>query len=221
MDNFVRIRRSYQSRIRWEDIAQQIAAGNDGYLSVGDSVSCTLKDGTEVVLDVLALNPYEPDSVAFGIHDIYWKKPWNERDSNAGGWHDSKIRQDCNNGDIYNLFPDDLVSMITPRKIVQNIRGRTFESLDKFWLLSYTEVFGTDRGTDQTGDVNDIQFEFFKDKRNRIKFMDGEVCRYSLRSPGVGGTTHFWRVSNGGNVGSYYAGGSFGVCPCFIISKQS
>ena len=55
MDNFVQIQRSYQSRSRWEDIAKQIAAGNDGYLNVGDSISCKLKDGADIVIDVLAL----------------------------------------------------------------------------------------------------------------------------------------------------------------------
>lgn len=220
MTNFVQINRSYQARSRWEDIAKQIAAGNDGYLNVGDSVSCTLKNGTEVVFDVLALNPYEPDSVAFGIRDIHWRKPWNERNTNAGGWHDTKIRQNLNSGEIFNLFPDDLVEMITPRKIVQRISGRTYESLDKFWLLSYTEVFGTDRGTDQTGDVGDVQFDFFKTKKNRVKFLNGEPYYHALRSPNVGNSTYFWYVDTGGYCNYYYASNSGGVCPCFIISKK-
>ena len=219
MANFVQINRSYQARSRWEDIAKQIAAGNDGYLNVGDSVSCTLKNGTEVVFDVLALNPYEPDSVAFGIRDIHWRKPWNDRNTNAGGWHDTKIRQNLNSGEIFNLFPDDLVEMITPRKIVQRIGGRTYESLDKFWLLSYTEVFGTDRGTDQTGDVGDVQFDFFKIKRNRVKFFRDEPYYYALRSPYVANTTNFWNVSSYGSMGGSYASNSYGVCPCFSISK--
>ena len=221
MANFVQINRSYQARSRWEDIAKQIAAGNDGYLNVGDSVSCTLKNGTEVVFDVLALNPYEPDSVAFGIRDIHWRKPWNDRNTNAGGWHDTKIRQNLNSGEIFNLFPDDLVEMITPRKIVQRIGGRTYESLDKFWLLSYTEVFGTDRGTDQTGDVGDVQFDFFKTKKNRVKFLNGEPYYHALRSPLVGYSTNFWYVhANGYCSSSYGASNSYGVCPCFIISKK-
>lgn len=220
MANFVQINRSYQAKSRWEDIAQQIAAGNDGYLNVGDSVSCTLKNGTEVVFDVLALNPYEPDSVAFCIRDIHWRKPWNERNTNAGGWHDTKIRQGLNSGEIFNLFPDDLVEMIAPRKIVQRIGGRTYESLDKFWLLSYTEVFGTDRGTDQTGDVGDVQFEFFKTKKNRVKFLNGEPYYHALRSPIVGNSTYFWTVYTSGNCTNYGASASNGVCPCFIISKK-
>lgn len=221
MDSFVQIQRSYQSRSRWEDVAKQIASGNDGYLNVGDSVSCTLKDGTEVQFDVLALNPYEPDSVVFGIRDIHWCRPWNQRNTNEGGWHQTKIRQDLNSGEIFNLFPDDLVDMITPRNIIQRIGNRTYESLDKFWLLSYTEVSGTDRGTDRTGDVGDVQFDFFKIKKNKVKFLNGEPHYYALRSPYVGYATAFWYVNYSGYVSYYYgAGGSTGVCPCFIISKR-
>lgn len=215
MANFVQINRSYQARSRWEDIAKQIAAGNDGYLNVGDSVSCTLKNGTEVVFDVLALNPYEPDSVIFGIRDIHWRKPWNQRNTNAGGWRDCQLRKDCN-GELFELLPDDLAELITPRRIVQRIGGREYESLDKLWILSYTEVFGTD----QTGDVGDVRFDFFKTKKNRVKFLNGEPYYHALRSPYVASTTHFWYVSGYGNMGNNGASSSYGVCPCFSISKK-
>ena len=218
MDNFVQIQRSYQSRSRWEDIAKQIAAGNDGYLNVGDSISCKLKDGTDIVIDVLALNPYEPDSVIFGFRDLHWRKPWNERNTNAGGWRDCQLRKDCN-GELLSLLPDDLAAMITPRRIVQKIRGREYESVDKLWIPSYTEVFGTDRGVDQTGDVGDVQFDFFKIKRNRVKFFRDEPYYYALRSPYVTNATGFWYVASDGAMGSSYASNSYGVCPCFSISK--
>lgn len=220
MANFIQINRSYQVKSRWEDIARQISQGNDGYLNVGDSVSCTLKNGVEVMFDVLALNPYEPDSVAFGIHDIHWRKPWNDRNTNAGGWHDTKIRQNLNSGEIFNLFPDDLVEMITPRKIVQQINGRTYESLDKFWLLSYSEVFGTNRGAEQTSNVGDIQFDFFKSENNRVKFLDGRPYYHALRSPYAANATSFWFVGSYGGMGNTNASTSYGVCPCFIISKR-
>jgi len=219
MANFVQINRSYQARSRWEDIAKQIDAGNDGYLNVGDSVSCTLKNGTEVVFDVLALNPYEPDSVIFGIRDIHWRKPWNQRNTNAGGWRDCQLRKDCN-GELFELLPDDLAELITPRRIVQRIGGREYESLDKLWILSYTEVFGTDRGTDQTGDVGDVQFDFFKTKKNRVKFLNGEPYYHALRSPFVGGSAYFWIVYTYGGCTSSGASYSNGVCPCFSISKK-
>ena len=218
MDNFVQIQRSYQSRSRWEDIAKQIAAGNDGYLNVGDSISCKLKDGTDIIIDVLALNPYEPDSVIFGFRDLHWRKPWNERNTNAGGWRDCQLRKDCN-GELLSLLPDDLAAMITPRRIVQKIRGREYESVDKLWIPSYTEVFGTDRGVDQTGDVGDVQFDFFKIKRNRVKFFRDEPYYYALRSPLVTSTANFWYVLFYGGMGSNGASNSNGVCPCFSISK--
>ena len=218
MDNFVQIQRSYQSRSRWEDIAKQIAAGNDGYLNVGDSISCKLKDGTDIVIDVLALNPYEPDSVIFGFRDLHWRKPWNERNTNAGGWRDCQLRKDCN-GELLSLLPDDLAAMITPRRIVQKIRGREYESVDKLWIPSYTEVFGTDRGVDQTGDVGDVQFDFFKIKRNRVKFFRDEPYYYALRSPYVPYPTYFWIVSTDGAMSYSNASGSYGDCPCFSISK--
>lgn len=217
--DFISITRRYTARSRWEDVAKQIAAGNDGYLSVGDEIGCTFKNGTEVVLQVLALNPYEPDSVVFGIRDIHWRKAWNDRDTNAGGWRDCKMRQYFNN-DLLNLLPDDLVAVITPRKIVQRIGGVNYESLDKLWAYSYTEVNGADRGTDRTGDVGDVQFEFFKKKQNRVKFMNGEPYYHATRSPSAASATYFWIVGNGGNVNFNYAVNSNGVCPCFIISKR-
>ena len=218
-NNFIGITRRYTARSRWEDVERQIAAGNDGYLSVGDEIGCTLKNGTEVVLQVLALNPYEPDSVVFGIRDIHWEKEWNERNTNAGGWRDCKMRQFFNN-DLLNLLPDDLVAVITPRKIVQKINGTTFESLDKLWAYSYTEINGADRGTDRTGDVGDVQFDFFKEKRNRVKFKNGEPYYHATRSPNATNTTYFWVVTTNGYMGNNYATHSYGVCPCFIIFKR-
>lgn len=218
--NFIGITRRYTARSRWEDVAKQIDAGNDGYLTVGDEIGCTLKNGTEVVIQVLALNPYKPDSVVFGIRDIHWEKAWNDRNTNAGGWRDCKMRQFFNN-DLLNLLPDDLVAAITPRKIVQKINGTTYESLDKLWAYSYTEINGADRGTDRTGDVGDVQFDFFKEKRNRVKFKNGEPYYHATRSPNATSTTYFWFVSGYGSMSYYYgANYSYGVCPCFIISKR-
>ena len=121
---------------------------------------------------------------------------------------------------ILPLLPDDLVASIIPRKIVQRLRGSELESTDKIWAPSYTEVFGTDRGTDLTGDVGDTQFEFFKSKKNRIKFFKDDVNYWWLRSPCATGSANFWFVGNVGGVNNYGAYYSYGVCPCFIISLQ-
>ena len=192
MPDFVQITRSYESKSRWADIAKQIAAGNNGYLNVGDSVRCVLKDGTEVTFDVLALNPHQPNSVVLGFRDLHWDMVINEERTNDGGW----------------------------RRIVQRLRSSELESTDKIWAPSYTEVFGTDRGTDLTGDVGDVQFEFFKSKKNRIKFFNDDVNYWWLRSPVATGSTYFWVVDSVGYMYHYDASSSYGVCPCFIISLQ-
>ena len=218
MTDFVQITRSYESKSRWADIAKQIAAGNNGYLNVGDSIRCVLKDGTEATFDVLALNPYQPNSVVLGFRDLHWEMVVNEERTNAGGWRDCKMRKDFAET-ILPLLPDDLVEAIIPRRIVQRMGGSEFESVDKIWAPSYTELFGTDRGTDQTGDVGDVQFEFFKSKKNRIKFFKDDVNYWWLRSPYATYSTSFWYVYPSGSVNYYGASYTNGVCPCFIISQ--
>ena len=216
MTDFVQITRSYESKSRWADIAKQIAAGNNGYLNVGDSIRCVLKDGTEATFDVLALNPYQPNSVVLGFRDLHWEMVVNEERTNAGGWRDCKMRKDFAET-ILPLLPDDLVEAIIPRRIVQRIGGSEFESVDKIWAPSYTELFGTDRGTDQTGDVGDVQFEFFKSKKNRIKFFKDDVNYWWLRSPYAANSTNFWLVLSLGDMTGSSANLSNGVCPCFSI----
>lgn len=219
MTDFVQITRSYDSKSRWADIAKQIAAGNNGYLNVGDSVRCVLKDGTEVTFDVLALNPYQPSSVVLGFRDLHWEMVVNEERTNDGGWRDCKMRKNFESV-ILPLLPDDLVEAIVRRRIVQRLRGSELESTDKIWAPSYTEVFGTDRGTDLTGDVGDVQFEFFKSKKNRIKFFKDDVNFWWLRSPNATYSPYFWIVANNGSMNGSYASFTIGVCPCFIISLQ-
>jgi len=219
LTDFVQITRSYESKSWWADIAKQIAAGNNGYLNVGDSIRCVLKDGTEATFDVLALNPYQPNSVVLGFRDLHWEMVVNEERTNAGGWRDCKMRKAFAET-ILPLLPDDLVEAIIPRRIVQRMGGSEFESVDKIWAPSYTELFGTNRGTGRTGDVGDVQFEFFKSKKNRIKFFKDDVNCWWLRSPVAIGSTYFWMVYANGGVNDYYAYYSFGVCPCFIISQQ-
>ena len=214
----MKITRSYEAKSKWADIAKQIASGNNGYLNVGDTIGCTLKNGTEVVLEVLALDPYQQNSIVLCFKDILWQYRWNERNTNSGGWRDCEMRRYFND-ELLKLLPDELVEVIVPRKIIQRLRGAELESLDKLWALSYTEVFGADRGTDQTGDVGDVQFEFFQNKKNRVKFFRGEPYYHALRSPYATVSTGFWLVNGNGSMVHGSAYGSGGVCPCFIISQ--
>ena len=119
----MQITRSYESKSRWADIAKQIAKGNNGYLNIGDTIACTLKNGTEAVFEVLALDPYQQNSVVLGFRDLHWEMRVNEERRNTGGWRDCKMRTDFANT-ILPLLPDDLVEVIVPRRIVQRIAER-------------------------------------------------------------------------------------------------
>lgn len=213
------ITRKSVERGSWRDIAEIINSGETyRMLSVEDSLSCKLTDGSFASIDVLDINDEE---VAFGFHQSFGDSEMNMRNTNAGGFPESRMLQHLNTN-IMKLLPDELLEVITPRHIVQNFGGKKFECDAKLWLPSLYEVFGEEYAR-YCCDENERQFEFFKNPQNRVKFQrDGQYSIYWwLRSPNVGHATTFWSVNADGNVGNYYASNSFGVCPCFIIRKSA
>lgn len=212
MDNFVQIQRSYQSRSRWEDIAKQIAAGNDGYLSVKDEIHFELKNGASAVVQVADLDVYIPNSVVFAFKDIPERYVMNEEATNRGGWEACKMRKYMN-GDFFALLPDDLQAVIKSRTIKQRLDGDIVTCEDKLWAMSHKEIFGADWQTD----VDDVHLELFKDRRNRVKFFNGEPASWWERSPYYNNNNYFCCVYTGGGAGNYNARNSYGVAPAFII----
>lgn len=150
----------------------------------------------------------------------------NSANTNRGGFCESKMA-DFLEKEILPLMPDDLIKVITPRKITQKLSvssssgrsERIFERECKLWLPSYTEVFGHHERYSGC-DVGDIQFPLFSTRRGKTKYtLDDDLSLWWLRSPSVGSSTSFWYVSTSGNGGSY-ASSAYGVCPCFIIGKK-
>lgn len=210
--NTISITRRFSSRSKWSEVAKEIAAGNDGYLSVGDVITDKLKNGETFSVEVVALNPYADNTVAFAFKDIPERYVMNDRDTNRGGWRDCKMRQYLRD-EFFALLPDDLRAVIKERTIKQKLNGTVVTTQDKLWLMSHVEIFG---GTYET-DVDDIQFEWFKDRRNRIKFFNGEPAYWWERSPSCSGTNFFCAVYAGGNASYDRAYFSYGVAPAFII----
>lgn len=212
-------------RSSWHDIADMIHVGEYYRMfDVGDSISCTLKDGKRIDIDVAAANPFGDNQVAFCFHDCLNDASMNRTNTNRGGFCESKM-QDYLNNDIFNLLPDDLKEVITARKIVQTIRSAEFSAEYKLWLPSLYEVYG-EVYTRYNCESNEKQFELFQNPRNRIKFRrgaSGEDYSHSLywwlRSPSVGNSTTFWGVNYYGSCGSGFgdASNTLGVCPCFLI----
>lgn len=79
------------------------------------------------------------------------------------------------------------------------------------------EVFGDHSWTENDPDRG-FQFEYFKDRRNRIKTdEDGAASWWWERSPYGSSSNGFCNVSSSGNASSYNAGSANGVCFGFYI----
>lgn len=210
--NTISITRRFSSRSKWGEVAKILAAGNDGYLSVGDVITDKLKNGEEFSVEVVALNPYAQNTAAFVFKDPLDRYMMNDVPTNRGGWKDSKMRRHLRE-ELFALLPDDLQAVIKERTIKQKLNGVVVTTLDKLWLLSRTEVFG---GTYEP-DVDDVQFEWFKKRTHRIKSFAEELWYWWLRSPASGSSNLFTYVSGTGTSNFNTAASSGGVAPGFII----
>ncbi len=113
------------------------------------------------------------------------------------------------NKEVIALLPDELVAAIKPRKFG--------EEEDKLWLFSEMEVFGEHDWTENDPDRG-FQFEYFKDRRNRIKVDEaGGASWWWERSPRGSSSYNFCNVNSNGNAGGSGAGNTSGVCFGFYI----
>jgi len=210
--NTISITRRFSSRSKWSEVAKVLAAGNDGYLSVGDVITDKLKNGETFSVEVVALNPYAENTAVFVFKDLPERYVMNDDATNRGGWRDCKMRRHLRD-EFFALLPDDLQAVIKERTIKQKLNGNIVTTQDKLWIMSHVEIFG---GTYET-DIDDVQFEWFKDRRNRIKFFNGEPYYWWERSPLYNLTSLFCPVTTSGSANYNNARTSNGVAPAFII----
>ena len=207
----------------WSDIAEYIT---NGYayrvIDEGDTISCKLKDGKEIQIDVAGIDVYENNEAIFCFHNLYENARMNREATNRGGFFASKM---CTETlpNIWDKLPDELQSVITPRKIIQNLsEGGRAESYAKLWLPAFVEVFG-DIYPDDNIEENVTRLPIFKDPRQRCRRLENEDKNavWWLRDYYTGNTNFFYNVnSNGQNNNNNIANNSFGVLPSFKISKR-
>lgn len=207
------IQRSFGARHSWSDLDREIRDGNDGFISLGDSVSFQCKNGLDITARAVALNPYWENSVAFLMTDCLPDlRRMNARNTNEGGWAASGLRTFANE-DFASQVPDDLLEVIKPRVIRQNVNGVMCQSKDKFWAPSVKELFDSDNDCD----IGDVFFPVFDSYMSRVKAVNGSLYYYWLRSAYPGNAYYFRDVRGNGNLGNYYANYSYGVALGFII----
>lgn len=204
----------------WSEIYNYIFNGRaDSILSVGDSIDCVLKNGNHIKIDVAGINIYNQNEVVFCFHNVFDKNKMNEFSTNAGGFPQADMIAHLN--EIYELLPDDLQAIITPRKIVQEFRNNRTECEVKLWLPSLVEVFGDryDQYDCEGMNYNNRHLPIFQDPENISKLFEGFPAHYWLRSPNISYTGNFCFVTSTGYVGGDNATSANGVVPCFSISK--
>lgn len=162
----------------------------------------------------------------------------NNSHTNNGGWRDSLLRNQMNNGEIWNQFPTDFQNNVTTvLKQTNNMAyGSTVGSsasatADKVWLVSYRELVPTlydgwkTSGGFQALNQEGSQYEYFHGKvtnnwsGNSIlsgiyKTVSGSAPlgayydRWWERSPDPGNYTFFLHVYSDGDP-SYYLGADY------------
>jgi len=202
----VELKKFRKKETSWYEIVKEKSS-----LSIGDEVSCVLKNGENATFVVAAINPYGDNQIAFVTKDCIGEHLMNETSTNKGGWKESEMRKHLNE-EVIMLLPDDLKYLIIPRKL--KTKDSSFDTNDSLWLLSKMEVFGEESGEE----VGDVHFPLFETERDRVKNdEDGSASNWWLRAPGTAGSGGFWFVGAGGGSNGYYAGGSYGVAFGFLV----
>ena len=155
------------------------------------------------------------------------EKRMNSSNTNAGGWNNTEMRN-TTLIDIFNLIPEEWRDVIATSQVKTMSGGSQngvslVTSLDKLWLPSEREIFGTNSYTHED-EWNALQrFGLYALPENdnaefRKKTRIGQASSSIwLRSAYRGSTSNFVNVSSNGDVYSYPAGNSYGVAPCFAI----
>lgn len=166
----------------WKEIA-----ANKDKLQIGDEVRVQLKNKKVVTAVVAAVNPYHDNEVAFVFKECI--RHYSLDSESTNGYRDSSMRKGVIN-EIAKLMPDELMSVVKERTIVQKLWNgylpflKRYISRDKLWVPSYTEIFGLyDCSNNGTVDYGDVPFPLFDSHRSRIKYdYNGNIENYMLRT---------------------------------------
>lgn len=220
----VNVLRKSSMKMTWQEISDVIKKGKaEELFTLGDEITCTLQDGTEVVWQVAAFSPYPQygNTVALVMKDCIeeaWEMNKKCEYGSDGGWKACLMRtrlEEC----IYPKLPEDMKAVIVSREIAQYLDGSKDEydpvvtKDTKLWLLSAKEVFGIDSQCD----ADDVHFPFFSDERSRVKQYGREAAYWWLRSPYPSFTGGVRYVSTDGSLSYSGAYDSYGVAAACLI----
>ena len=154
-------------------------------LTDGVKGTLTLSDGSNLpfrLIGILHDDKADGSGRKAGLTFMAWNAlpkayAMNNNYSNKGGWRDSLLRNQMNNGEIWNQFPTDFQNNVTPvLKQTNNmyygnaVGSSASATADKVWLVSYRELVPTlyngwkTSGGFQALSQEGSQYEYFNGK---------------------------------------------------------
>lgn len=130
-------------------------AAMEDNLTKGTAGSLTLSDGSNLpfrLIGILHDDNADGSGRKAGLTFMAWNAlpkayAMNNSYTNKGGWRDSLLRNQMNNGEIWNQFPTDFQNNVTP--VLKQTNNMAYGSssgssasatADKVWLVSYREL---------------------------------------------------------------------------------
>lgn len=218
----MKIKRIVEEELSWKELKDLAVAGK---LLVGQEINFELKNGTPVTAVVRGMLPTESaDLVPFvpGVRFVFktavGRHQMNKDWTNKGGYWLSEGRRWLLE-EILPQLPDELVALIRPRKIVENLSYLKMEYQDQLWMPCETDLFGRDEDESWQEGIadgpDDFQLPGFLTDDSRVVLLDGRPAWAWLRSVRYGNGTRFLVINTDGTVSSDAANYSGAVAPGF------
>lgn len=198
----IRVENKISNNLSFNDI-QRILNDTDSdlqeYFKVGDMLFIPIEGFEKTVPIEIVHMDYEKRKMYLMSRDILAKMPMDKVDSYFE--------------ELLDKLPHDFVSHLKPiEHINKNGTHKT--------LISLPSIRNMGRNEEQCTGVDDIKLDKFETESRRCKDFKGETCWYWSDTPYAFNSTNFWYVYYNGGATNYGASNSFGVCPCFLLSKD-
>lgn len=215
----MKIKRIVEEELSWKELKDLAVAGK---LLVGQEINFELKNGTPVTAVVRGLLPAKSSDAVPGVRIVFktavGRHQMNKDWTNKGGYWLSEGRRWLLE-EILPQLPDELVALIRPRKIVENLSYLKMEYQDQLWMPCETDLFGRDEDESWQEGIadgpDDFQLPGFLTDDSRVVLLDGRPAWAWLRSVYYNHNPSFLVIDTDGTVNHDNAYRSGAVAPGF------
>jgi len=215
----MKIKRIVEEELSWKELKDLATTGK---LLVGQEINFELKNGTPITAIVRGMLPTESSDSVPGVRIVFktavGRHQMNKDWTNKGGYWLSEGRRWLLE-EVLPQLPDELVALIRPRKIVENLSYLKMEYQDQLWMPCETDLFGRDEDESWQEGIadgpDDFQLPGFLPDDSRVVLLDGRPAWAWLRSVRYNYNRSFLIINTDGTVNYYRAYFSGAVAPGF------